>query len=175
MSITFDTGALIGLERRHQRIRHVVERAKERGFDIHVPSVCVAEWWRKRTDRAEMILDAVEIVHTDDELVRLAGEAQALVPKATTIDAISNGLSETLAMLAPTTRAPGARNRMLRVVVGRLEVRICGISGRDHAVVHARHVGQAVSRWSRRGHRARVGESAYDRGIVGKCSSMGMW
>lgn len=88
MSITFDTGALIGLERKHQRIRHVVERAKERGFDIHVPSVCIAEWWRKRSDRAELILDAVEVVHTDDELVRLAGEAQALVPKATTIDAI---------------------------------------------------------------------------------------
>lgn len=88
MSITFDTGALIGLERRHQRIRHVVERAKERGFDIHVPSVCVAEWWRKRSDRAETILDALEIVHTDDELVRLAGEAQGLVATATTIDAI---------------------------------------------------------------------------------------
>ena len=88
MSITFDTGALIGLERRHPRIRQVVERAKERGFDIHVPSVCVAEWWRKRSDRAERILDAFEIVHTDDELVRLAGEAQAVVAIATTIDAI---------------------------------------------------------------------------------------
>lgn len=88
MSITFDTGALIGLERRHQRIRAVVERALERGFDIHVPSVCVAEWWRKRSDRAEAILDAVEVVHTDDELVRVAGEAQARVRGATTIDAL---------------------------------------------------------------------------------------
>jgi hypothetical protein len=34
------------------------------------------------------ILGAFVVVHTDDELVRLAGEAQALVPKATTIDAI---------------------------------------------------------------------------------------
>jgi predicted nucleic acid-binding protein len=86
--ITFDTGALIGLERRRQRIRHVVERAKERGLDIYVPSVCVAEWWRKRTDHGETILAALVVVHTDDELVRTAGEALAATPKATTIDAI---------------------------------------------------------------------------------------
>lgn len=88
MSITFDTGALIGLERRRPRMRQVVERAKERGLDIHVPSVCVAEWWRKRTDHCETILAALLVVHTDDELVRLAGEAQAAVPKSTAIDAI---------------------------------------------------------------------------------------
>lgn len=88
VSITFDTGALIGLERRRQRMRHVIERATERALDIQVPSVCVAEWWRKRTDRNEAILAALVVVHTDDELVRVAGEAQALVPKATTIDAI---------------------------------------------------------------------------------------
>lgn len=86
--ITFDTGALIGLERRRQRVRHVVERARERGVDIYVPSVCVAEWWRKRSDHCENILATLVIVHTDDELVRTAGEAQALVSKATTIDAL---------------------------------------------------------------------------------------
>jgi predicted nucleic acid-binding protein len=86
--ITFDTGALIGLERRRPRMRQVVERAKERGLDIHVPSVCVAEWWRKRTDHCETILAALVVVHTDDDLVRVAGEAQASVAKATTIDAI---------------------------------------------------------------------------------------
>lgn len=88
MSITFDTGALIGLERRRQRVRHVVERARERGLDIFVPSVCVAEWWRKRTDHCETILEALVIVHTDDDLVRVAGEALASVSKATTIDAL---------------------------------------------------------------------------------------
>lgn len=86
--ITFDTGALIGLERNRQRMRHVLERAKERGFDIHVPSVCVAEWWRKRTDLREEILAALVVVHTDDAIVRAAGEAMVAVPKATTIDAI---------------------------------------------------------------------------------------
>lgn len=86
--ITFDTGALIGLERRRPRVRQVVERAKERGLDIYVPSVCVAEWWRKRSDHGETILAALVVVHTDDDLVRSAGEAQAAVPEATTIDAI---------------------------------------------------------------------------------------
>ena len=88
MSITFDTGALIGLERSRQRVRQVVERAKERGLFIQVPSVCVAEWWRKRTDRRDEILEALEIVHTDDALMKTAGEALAAVPEATTIDAI---------------------------------------------------------------------------------------
>jgi predicted nucleic acid-binding protein len=86
--ITFDTGALIGLDRNKQRMRQVLERAKERSLLIHVPAVCVAEWWRKRTDRRVQILDALEVVHTDDELMKVAGEALASVAQATTIDAI---------------------------------------------------------------------------------------
>ncbi|HWL85966.1 MAG TPA: hypothetical protein VNO21_09200 [Polyangiaceae bacterium] len=69
-------------------MRQVIERAKERGLDIHVPSVCVAEWWRKRSDRCEEILDALEVVHTDDALMKVAGEALAAIPEATAIDAI---------------------------------------------------------------------------------------
>jgi hypothetical protein len=88
LSITFDTGALIGLERNRQRIRQVVERALERGLLIRVPSVCVAEWWRKRTDRRDAILDALEVIHTDDALMKIAGEALAAVPEASTIDTI---------------------------------------------------------------------------------------
>jgi predicted nucleic acid-binding protein len=88
LSITFDTGALIGLERNRQRVRHVVERARERELFIQVPAVCIAEWWRKRTDLRDKILEALEIVHTDDALMKTAGEALAAVPTATTIDAI---------------------------------------------------------------------------------------
>jgi predicted nucleic acid-binding protein len=88
LSITFDTGALIGLERNRQRARHVLERAKERGFVIQVPAVCIAEWWRKRSDRRDKIFEALEVVQTDDALMKTAGEALAAVPGATTIDAI---------------------------------------------------------------------------------------
>lgn len=88
MNITFDTGALIGLERNKQRVRHVLERARERGLIINVPSVCIAEWWRKRSDRRVQILEAVEVVHTDEVLMKTAGEALSTVPQATTIDAI---------------------------------------------------------------------------------------
>jgi hypothetical protein len=55
---------------------------------VVVPSVCVAEWWRGRTDVREKILDAVIVEQTDNVLVRLAGEALARVPKATCIDAM---------------------------------------------------------------------------------------
>jgi predicted nucleic acid-binding protein len=86
--ITFDTGALIAVERNRQRMRHVLERARERGLDVHVPSICIAEWWRKRSDRHDQILAALLVVHTDDVLMQAAGEALSAVAKATTIDAV---------------------------------------------------------------------------------------
>ena len=64
--ITFDTGALIALQKRQQRIVKIVAVAREQRIPMFVPSVCVAEWWRKRSDLAEQILDAMRIEHTDD-------------------------------------------------------------------------------------------------------------
>lgn len=62
--------------------------AREDSVPLLVPSVCVAEWWRGRTDVREKILDAVIVQHTDTALMKLAGDAQAAVPSATCIDAI---------------------------------------------------------------------------------------
>lgn len=86
-AILFDTGALIALERRRQRMIAVVKAARADEIPIFAPAVCIAEWWRGRTDLRETILAAVRVVH-DDALMRLAGEALAIVPGATTIDAI---------------------------------------------------------------------------------------
>jgi hypothetical protein len=50
--------------------------------------VCIAEWWRGRTDVREVILGSLIVVHTDDDLVRVVGEVLASIPSATCIDAI---------------------------------------------------------------------------------------
>jgi hypothetical protein len=86
--ITFDTGALIALQARRQRMVKVFTVAREQRVPMFAPSVVIAEWWRKRSDRADQILDAMRIEHTDTALMKLAGEAVAAVRGAGTVDAI---------------------------------------------------------------------------------------
>jgi predicted nucleic acid-binding protein len=86
--LTFDTGALVALERRRQRMAQIYRTAVELGLPVTVPSPVIAEWWRGRTDARETILRGVRIEPLDDELAKLAGDALAAVAEATTIDAI---------------------------------------------------------------------------------------
>lgn len=86
--LTFDTGALIALERRRQRMAEIFIRAKQRGTRITIPAVVVAEWWRKRSDAVEAIFRACDLEPMDIALARRAGEAIAAVPNAQTIDAV---------------------------------------------------------------------------------------
>jgi predicted nucleic acid-binding protein len=86
--ITFDTGALIALERRGLRARRIVERATEEKIRITVPSPVVTEWWRGRTDARKYILAAVRVEPLSEELAKVAGEALAAVKGATAIDAL---------------------------------------------------------------------------------------
>lgn len=88
IGLTFDTGALIALERRHQRIARVYRIAVEEGLPVTVPAPVLAEWWRGRTDAREIILRGVRVEPLDSDLAKLAGEAVAAVAKATAIDAI---------------------------------------------------------------------------------------
>jgi predicted nucleic acid-binding protein len=87
-AITFDTGAIIALERRKQRAMKVYTHAKERGFVVATPNVTVAEWWRGRTDRSEAVWRGLLVEPVSDETVRLAGVALGKVRGATTVDAI---------------------------------------------------------------------------------------
>lgn len=87
-AITFDTGALIALERRKERAMKVYTHAKDRGFVVATPNVTVAEWWRGRTDRRESVLKGLLVEPPTDEVVKLAGVALGRVRTATTIDAI---------------------------------------------------------------------------------------
>ena len=87
-TVTLDTGALIALERRSQRMTDVLVRARRREELLVVSQVVLAEWWRGRTDWRERILAALVVEPLTDARAKLAGEAVAQVPGATVIDAI---------------------------------------------------------------------------------------
>jgi hypothetical protein len=90
MGLTFDTGALIGLERARHLMRRVYDTAVSNDIPITVPAVVVAEWWRagvKEKDRAR-ILRSVRVEPVSDLIARIAGVALTLVPGAGTVDAL---------------------------------------------------------------------------------------
>lgn len=87
-AITFDSGALIALEKRKERAMKVYSHAKERGFVVAAPNVAIAEWWRGRTDRREAIWRGLLVESPSDDTMKLAGLALGKVRGATTIDAI---------------------------------------------------------------------------------------
>jgi predicted nucleic acid-binding protein len=86
--ITFDTGALIALERRRQRMREIVERALLVDQCITVPAGVVAEWWRGRTDVRDTILESVDVEPLTERLAKVAGEALGAIKGAALVDAI---------------------------------------------------------------------------------------
>lgn len=87
--ITFDTGALIALERRRDRMLSVVRAAEQTGTSIVVPSVVLAEWWRGRPSRQmALLLAGVTVEPVGEDLAAAAGEAMAAIRDATTVDAL---------------------------------------------------------------------------------------
>jgi len=86
--LTLDTGALIALERRRQRMRKVVDVATRDALSITVPVVVLAEWWRGASDLRDLIRRMVTIEAMDEPLAVAAGEAMARVAKASVADAI---------------------------------------------------------------------------------------
>lgn len=90
MGLTFDTGALIGLERRRHAMRAVYATAVSHRVPITVPAVVIAEWWRAGVHEKEraIILRSVKVEPLTDYVARLAGVALGLVRGAGTIDAI---------------------------------------------------------------------------------------
>jgi predicted nucleic acid-binding protein len=88
IGITFDTGALIALERRKQRLKEIMERAIATDQVITVPADVVGEWWRGRADLRESILASVDVEPLTVALAKIAGEALAAVSGATLTDAV---------------------------------------------------------------------------------------
>lgn len=88
IGLTFDTGALIALERRRQRMKQIVEHALAKDQRITVPADVVGEWWRGRTDVRDGILECVDVEPLTEALAKLAGEALGAVRGATLVDAV---------------------------------------------------------------------------------------
>jgi len=86
--ITLDTGALVALERRRDRVLRLLRAARDRSQPVTVPVAVVAEWWRGRTDIREAILAALIVEPMGVSLARAAGDALAAVPQSTVVDAI---------------------------------------------------------------------------------------
>lgn len=87
IGFTLDTGALIALERRKQRMLRFMRVAQEDRNPITIPASVVAEWWRKRTDLREEILAAATVEPMDEDLAKGVGETLAAVRSATLVDA----------------------------------------------------------------------------------------
>jgi predicted nucleic acid-binding protein len=73
MGLTFDTGALIALERRSLRMRRVWDTALEDRIRITVPAPVVTEWWREGSSLK--ILEALDVELVSLKLAKLAGIA----------------------------------------------------------------------------------------------------
>lgn len=85
---TFDTGALIALERGKARMRRVLVAALEARAPIHVPTVVLTEWWRGQRADPRAFLAAFIVEEPSRRVCLAAGEACAAVSGATAVDAI---------------------------------------------------------------------------------------
>lgn len=86
--LTFDTGALIAVERRGQRMKQILAGARTLRVPITVPAVVVAEWWRGQSGAVARILEGVVIEPLSEPLARRAGEVLARTGEANAVDAI---------------------------------------------------------------------------------------
>jgi predicted nucleic acid-binding protein len=86
--VTFDTAALIALERGDKRMRTVWKAAADDRLRITAPAAVIGEWWRGRTDLREQIVAALDVEPMTQEIAQAAGEALAAVRGSTLVDAI---------------------------------------------------------------------------------------
>lgn len=88
VGLTFDTGALIALERRTQRVWTIYKTALVDRIPVTVPAAAVVEWWRGRSDVRDRILGGLRVEPLSVALAKLAGEALGAVRHATPVDAV---------------------------------------------------------------------------------------
>jgi predicted nucleic acid-binding protein len=93
MGLTLDTGALIALERRKQRMKEILEHALARDQAITVPADVLAEWWRGRTRLRERMLECVDVEPLTEALAKIVGEALAVVHGATLVVVMASAAS----------------------------------------------------------------------------------
>lgn len=82
--VTFDTGALIALERRKSSALALLRVCRQARIRITIPAAVVAEWWR---GSHVALLDGADLEPLSPALARLAGDLLATARRADTIDA----------------------------------------------------------------------------------------
>ena len=75
--LTLDTGALVALERRNERMLALVEVARMQGRATTVPVSVVVQWWRGQRGPVARLLDAFDVEPLEAELAHIAGLALA--------------------------------------------------------------------------------------------------
>lgn len=83
---TFDTGALIALERRDPNMAIKLRVLHQAGVPITFPATAVVEWWRKGHGQSD-ILELGALEPLTEAIAKAAGEALGEVRGATAIDA----------------------------------------------------------------------------------------
>lgn len=86
IGVTFDTGALIALERRDLRMALKLRVLHQTGVRITFPANAVAEWWRNGHGQSA-ILELGTLEPLTEPIVKAAGEALGKVPGSTVVDA----------------------------------------------------------------------------------------
>jgi hypothetical protein len=92
--ITFDTGALMALERNRLRIAKIYRAAREQRRVITVPTVVVAEWVREGAGARvrALLLRSMVVQELTQDLAeragRVIGQVRGIQPDKGTIDAI---------------------------------------------------------------------------------------
>lgn len=77
MGVTFDTGALIGLQRRTPRMRAVWSRLQDRRILVTVPTVVLAECWQNPTSADRDIVALCEVEELSVQLAEVAARARS--------------------------------------------------------------------------------------------------
>ena len=88
--LTLDSGALIAFERQDRRVMAHLKEALQRGIEVTIPTIVVAEVWRggPRAARTAALLSSCVVEPLHEPLARVAGEAIGAVEKSTVVDAI---------------------------------------------------------------------------------------
>lgn len=83
---TFDTGALIALEKRDASVAIKLRVLHQAGVPITFPANAVVEWWRKGRGQAA-ILELGTLESLTEPIIKAAGEALGKVTGSTAVDA----------------------------------------------------------------------------------------
>ena len=89
--LTFDTGALIALERRKVGMRLIWRAALHARVEITIPTVVLVEWWRGKGGNegpTSSVLASVTVEPLDERLAKRACELLGQARAASAVDAV---------------------------------------------------------------------------------------